>query len=356
MKSHIIMLLGSVFLIVVLAACGGGGSGDSSDGGGGGVVDRENPYVLSTNPVLNSTGENTNRAITATFNEDIDPATITSNSFLVDNATGGIITGSVDYDAASRTAIFSSDVYLATSTTYVATITTDIEDLAGNTLIEDYTWQFTTAAPPEINAIDTTPPVVLSRFPTPNATSVVLNAAISVTFNEPIDPSTINSNALTLNGTNSVSGTVSYVGTTALFKPAANLVAGTVYTVTIADSIKDLAGNRLGTPVVWNFTTGNQTDVQGPQVLSTLPLDGAVDVSIDSLIEVSFNEAIKPFEFGVIDGRPVSVTFNATYTTITMKPTAGLLPGKTYSSQIIVSDQAGNLMDEAFVWQFTTAP
>ena len=354
MKSNIITLLGSVFLVVILAACGGGGSGDSS--GGGGVVETEAPYVISTNPVLNSTGEDTNRAITATFNEDIDPATITSNSFLVDNATGGIITGSVTYDAASRTAIFRSDVYLATSTTYVATITTDIEDLAGNTLIEDYTWQFTTAAPPEINAIDTTPPVVLSRFPTPNATSVVLNAAISVTFNEPIDPSTINSNALTLNGTNSVSGTVSYVGTTALFKPAANLVAGTVYTVTIAATIKDLAGNALEAPVVWNFTTGSQIDVQGPQVLSTFPLNGAVNVPTDSLLVVNFDEAIKPFEFGTIDGRPVNATFNATYTTVTMKPTAGLLPGSPYDGIIFVEDQAGNLMDEKFTLKFTTAP
>ena len=357
MNPRMLLWLCVFFLVTLLTGCGGGGGdGLGSINDAPDVVDTDAPYVVSTNPVLNSTAEAINRVITATFNEDIDPATITSNSFLVDNATGGIITGSVAYDAASRTAIFRSDAYLATSTTYVATITTDTEDLAGNTLIEDYTWQFTTAAPPEINAIDTTPPVVESRFPTPNATSVVLNAAISVTFNEPIDPFTINLNALTLKGTNSVSGTVSYVGTTALFKPAANLVAGTVYTVTIAATIKDLAGNALEAPVVWSFTTGSQIDVQGPQVLSTSPLDGAVNVPTDSLLVVNFDEAIKPFEFGIIDGRPVKVTFNATYTTATIKPTAGLLPGSPYTGSIFVEDQSGNEMDETFTVKFTTAP
>jgi hypothetical protein len=297
-----------------------------------------------------------NRALTVTFSEDIDPSTITSNSFLVDTATGGIVTGSVAYDPASKTATFRSDVNLTTTTTYVATVTSDVEDLAGNTLSKDYTWQFTTKAPPEINAIDTTPPAVMSRFPAPNAVSVAPNAVISVTFNEPIDPSTISTTTLTLNGTSSVAGTVSYVGTTALFKPKSDLKAGTVYTVTVAGAIKDLAGNSLGAPVVWSFTTGNQADVQSPQVLSVSPLDGAVNVPTNSSIVVNFNEAITPFDFGVIDGRPVTATFNSSYTTVTLKPTAGLHPVATYTARIQVSDQAGNQMDEPYTWKFTTAP
>ena len=356
MNPRMILWLCVFFLVTLLTGCGGGGGdGLGSINDAPDDVDTDAPYVVSTNPVLNSTAVEINRAITVTFNEAIDPATITSNSFLIDNANGDIVEGIVAYDSASRTAIFRTG-NLSPATNYVATITNAVEDLAGNTLEVDYTWQFTTAAPPEINAIDTTPPVVLNRFPAPNATSVASNTEVSVTFNEPMDPSTINTKTLTLNGTSSVSGTVSYVGTSALFKPTADLVAGTVYTVTVERTIEDLAGNLLGTPVVWNFTTGNQTDVQGPQVLSVLPPDGAVGVPIDSLLEVRFNEAIQPFEFGLIDGRPVSVTFYDSYFTATMKPTAGLLPGNTYTAQIFVSDQSGNPMDEAFIWQFKTAP
>ncbi len=356
MKSRMTMLLGVFFLVLQLAACGGGGGGSSDDGGNRVPGDTVAPSVLSTNPVHSSTAADINRAITVTFNEAVDPDTITSNSFLVDKATGGIVTGTVAYDAASRTATFRSAVNLATSTTYVATVTNAVEDLAGNTLSKDYTWQFTTAAPPEVNAIDTTPPAVLSRFPAPNAISVAPNAVISVTFNEPIDPFTINKNTVTLQGASSIPGTVSYVGTTALFKPASDLKAGTVYTVTVAGTIKDLAGNSMGAPVVWSFTTGNQADVQSPQVLSVSPPDGAVNVPTDSSLVANFNEPIEPFEFGVIDGRPVAVTFNDSYTTFSLKPTAGLKAGVTYNARIQVSDQAGNRMDEPYVWTFTTAP
>ena len=153
-----------------------------------------------------------------------------------------------------------------------------------------------------------------------------------------------------------MSGSVSYVGTSVLFKPATNLVANTVYTVTIAGTVMDLAENALGAPVVWNFTTGSQIDVQGPQVLWTIPLNGAVNVLTDSTLVVNFDEAIKPFEYGIIDGRPVNVTFNLAYDTVTMKPTASLRPGITYAASIFVEDQSGNKMDEAFAWKFTTAP
>jgi len=356
------MVVWSFLLGAFLSACGGG-SGDggavsSSDDGGGlppVVVDTVAPYVLSTNPVLNSIGVEINRAITVTFNEAIDPATITSNSFLLDHSTGGIVTGTVTYDAASRTAIFLSDVNLATSTAYIATITNDVKDLAGNALSNDYTWGFTTAAPPDIDAIDASPPNVMSRFPAPNAISVAPNTVISVTFNEPIDPFTINTSTLTLHGASPVSGTISYIGTTALFKPEVDLTAGTVYTVTVAGTIKDLAGNFLGAPEVWSFTTGSQADVQSPQVLSFSPLDDAENVPTDSSVVVNFNEPIKPFEYGVIDGRPVAVTFNETYTSISMKPTADLKPNTTYTVSIQIQDQAGNLMEQPYTWQFKTA-
>jgi hypothetical protein len=232
--------------------------------------------------------------------------------------------------------------------------------LAGNPLDNDYAWQFTTAAPTSDThpVLDTTPATVVSRFSAPNANSVAPNATISVTFSEPIDPTTINSQSLTLslNGTTPVSGTVTYVGTTAQFTPSTNLAADAAYTVSVADTVEDLAGNSLGAADVWNFTTGSLVDSQPPEVLSVAPVNGAVNVPTNSTLVVNFNEAIKPFEFGLLDGRPVTLTFNAAYTTITMAPTAGLSPGTTYTARVYVVDQAGNRMAEQFIWQFTTSP
>ena len=356
-------------LVTLLTACGGGGGGSDDGGGGvvddgsdvvvldgsdvvaddgGGIVDTKAPYVISTNPVLNSTAVGTNRAITSTFNEAIDPSTITSNSFLIDNGNGDIVAGDVSYDSASRTATFRNEDFFP-ETTYVATITNDVEDLVGNTLSEDYTWQFTTGA-----LSDTTPPVALSRFPTPNASTVALNTGIAITFDEPIDPSTIDAQTLTLNGPTSVAGDITFIGSSVLFTPEVNLVADSNYTVSVADTIKDLAGNSLPEPIFWNFTTGIQPDLQSPQVISVSPLEGAGNVPIDSSLVVSFDEALKPFEYGVIDGKPVTVTYNENYSTVSMKPTAGLRLGVSYTAGIYVQDQAGNFMDELFVWKFTT--
>lgn len=355
---RLIILVAYSFSVLALFACGGGGGGgddaivvppvkvvDTVE-----VADTVAPYVLSTIPEFNNTSVAINRAITVTFNEPIAPATITLYSILVDDEYGNAIVGAVEYDESSLTATFIPDSYLVFGDTYVATVTTDIEDLSGNTLVEDYIWQFTTSD------ADLIAPDVLSHYPAVNANSVALNTAIAVTFNEPIDPFTINAQALTLNGTAPVDGTVTYVGTTALFKPTANLMAGTVYTASVAGTIKDLAGNDLETTVEWKFTTGNQADVIGPLVLSVSPPKGEDDVPITSLMQVNFDESITPFEFGLIDGIPVTVTFNNDFTTATLKPTAGLRSGVTYSALIYVSDMAGILMDGPFVWEFSMAP
>jgi hypothetical protein len=363
------MKLGVIFILVIhLAACGGSSGGSSSGSSGsssdGGSSDITSPFVSSTNPAHNATGVATNRSVTATFNKDIDPATIKDISFILDDQNGSPITGDVSYDAASKTAIFRNGA-LAPDTTYTATITRDVEDLVGNPLANDYAWQFTTASPSSVTppvtppVLDTTPPTVVSRFPAPNANSVETNVTVSVTFSEPIDPTTINSQSLTLslNGTTPVAGTVTYVGTTALFTPSTNLATGAAYTVSVAETVSDLAGNFLvSAPVVWDFTTGSSVDSQPPIVLSVSPPDNAVNVPTNSSLEVTFNEAIKPFEFVLLEGRPVTVTFNAAYTTVTLTPTASLRPGSTYESRITVSDQAGNRMTEPFIWRFTTSP
>ena len=51
-------------------------------------------------------------------------------------------------------------------------------------------------------------------------------------------------------------GTVTYAGTGAIFAPASDLTASTVYTATITTGAKDLAGNALASDYVWSFTTG----------------------------------------------------------------------------------------------------
>lgn len=103
-------------------------------------------------------------------------------------------------------------------------------------------------------------PTGTSSVPTDNATGVSRNEGIAFTFNEVMDPLTLNASTFTLmQGTTPVSGEVSYSGKTATFTPAAILAAATSYTATITTSAKTLTGTSLANDAVWSFKTGGST-------------------------------------------------------------------------------------------------
>jgi len=288
-----------------------------------------------------------------TFNEPIDPATINANTLtVVPDATGASVSGSVTYDVSSRTATFRHDG-LSPLTAYTATVTAGVKDLAGNEIAASYVWKFTVDGAP-----DSTLPTVLAAFPASNSGAVAMNSAISTIFSEAMDPATINAQTFTLfkDGATQIAGSVTSVGTTAMFRPTGNLLAGASYTAMITTGVKDLAGNALAENFTWSFTTWNDSDLQGPQVVSISPPNGALDVPVDTPIVVSFNEPIMPFDYGLINGRPVALTFDATYATVTMKAPVAMNAGQTYTASIRLRDMARNQMAAPFVWQYSTRP
>lgn len=99
-------------------------------------------------------------------------------------------------------------------------------------------------------------PVVLSTSPENGATGVPLDKVITVTFNERMNPATINQSSFTLVGTSLVSGTFSYEDSTAYFIPTSSLISNTTYTGTVTTSVKDATGNALQTDYIWTFVTG----------------------------------------------------------------------------------------------------
>ncbi|MFN4764033.1 InlB B-repeat-containing protein [Gillisia sp. Q332] len=98
-------------------------------------------------------------------------------------------------------------------------------------------------------------PIVLSTVPEDGDINVPLDQVITVTFNEEVDPETINEQTFTVDGSSSVVGTVTYSGMTASFTPSANLEPNTTYTAIVTTSIKDFLGNALQQNYVWTFTT-----------------------------------------------------------------------------------------------------
>ena len=106
---------------------------------------------------------------------------------------------------------------------------------------------------------DTAPPTITGRIPAPGATGVATNGTITATFSEALNPSTLTTSTFTLQGpgTTSVAASLAYTGATftATLTPTSPLNSSTLYTATVAGSVTDVAGNALGSPVTWSFTT-----------------------------------------------------------------------------------------------------
>jgi Tol biopolymer transport system component len=102
------------------------------------------------------------------------------------------------------------------------------------------------------------PPNVDSTSPADNANGVGVGAAITATFSEPMNGSTIDTDTYTLD--NGVTGTVTYDAnsTTARFTPASKLDYDTTYTATISTGAEDLAGNPMPADHTWSFTTQSE--------------------------------------------------------------------------------------------------
>lgn len=117
--------------------------------------DTTGPTVVEVFPDATIVGISLKPTVSAKFNEPMAGSSITASSFtLIKASDSTIITGQITYDRTSLTAAFIPDADLEPSTKYVATLTTDIKDIAGNSfdgdltteVAENYAWTFVTGA------------------------------------------------------------------------------------------------------------------------------------------------------------------------------------------------------------------
>lgn len=102
------------------------------------------PEVISTNPSDGDINIPINISITATFSEKIIHASLNTSSFILESETNRV-SGSLVYNTNTLTATFTLDNNLAPSISYTATITSDVQDMAGNSM-DTISWSFTTKA------------------------------------------------------------------------------------------------------------------------------------------------------------------------------------------------------------------
>jgi hypothetical protein len=211
----------------------------------------------------------------------------------------------------------------------------------------------------DFEEIDGVCPLVISAVPTTGSTNVPLDQVITATFNEEMNPETINQSSFTVIGSSQVAGVITYSGLIATFTPSALLTPNTTYSARITRTVKDLTGNALQTDYLWTFSTGLTIR---PMVTFTDPADRTNNVPLNKLISVNFNMPMKASTINATTytlkqgTTAVSGTVLYSGNTAIFTPTSPLAANTEYTAT--VSKAATNLDNNAltsdYTWKFTT--
>jgi hypothetical protein len=152
-------------------------------------------------------------------------------------------------------------------------------------------------------------PVVVSTIPVDEAIDVPLNQIISATFNDKMEPATINQQSFIIqqDGT-SIAGTVTYSGLTATFTPSGPLLPDVLYSGTIKTLAKDLIGQSLMEDYHWSFTTiAEVTLSSNPAAGGTVSGEGTFDKGSSVIVTATPNEGYS-FVNWTLNDTPVSTS------------------------------------------------
>lgn len=331
-------------------------------------VDTTAPTVLATLPATGATGIATTASITATFDEPMASATLTTTTFALSVQGGATVSAAVTYDAATRTATLSPSAALAPDTTYTATIkggAGGVEDVAGNALASDYVWSFTTA--PDGAGPCTTPCSLWDATATPTLLADPDTSAVElgVKFRSDVDgditgirfyKSTTNTGTHVgslWSSTGTLLAQATFTNESASgwqqvdFSAPVAIQANTLYVASYhtdvgrysvdggyfavaynngplsAPADGEDGGNGLylygpgGFPTnTWDsanywvdvvFTTNTGPDTTAPAVTGTSPPDGAVDVGLSTILTATFSE---PMAAATVSGTTVKLELN----------------------------------------------
>ncbi|HCE55248.1 MAG TPA: hypothetical protein DER05_09725 [Lutibacter sp.] len=182
-------------------------------------------------------------------------------------------------------------------------------------------------------------------FPADLADTVAVNPLIVVNFKSTADPSEVAASVLTLKkGTEPISGTVTFSGTTAVFRPETYLAPNSQFTATIKTNLKNGSSNDNEKEHSWTFRTGNHHHQKAFSVVSVTPLNSTTGVVFDIHPTITFSEKmeskrIESVMFSLNNGTTV-VEGSLTYLdkTATFIPTNSLEANTVYTGMISINN------------------
>ncbi len=166
------------------------------------------------------------------------------------------------------------------ATRYKARVAAGLLDTTGGMLEEDYTWEFTTIRP-----------AVLEAYPWEKFQYVGPSDVISVTFNQPMDHTSVQTSFSLVAAGQPVEGTFRWSGgktpiapETMVFVPDEPLPRDTDFTARVTRGARAQVGD-MGTAkdMLWKFST-----VKNPAIVSTSPRDGEEGVEPSGNVRITF--------------------------------------------------------------------
>lgn len=254
------------------------------------TFDATPPQIVGADVAANATGVARTRSFTVTCNEAIAPGSLGDGSFYLRDLFG------IRY--ASLRSVSGSTVTLAPLADLPGdrqcflVLTTAVTDRAGNALVAGTTIPFRTA-------VDATPPSVVSVWPPLDQTGVSPLVQPTVTFDESMDPATVE--AVSLLFQDSYGTVVSFTieaspdQRTLRVRPRNRLANNRRYTLAFllgAAAATDVSGNPLAATQAVAFTTG--TDATPPAVSHSVPAAAETRVPGSLVATVTFAEPLDP--------------------------------------------------------------
>ena len=231
------------------------------------------PSIISTYPLDKSTNVSVHTMVYINFSENMN-ATVTAGAFSLFPVTKG----NISWANGTSTLVFTPADKFQGPVDYTYSISTAAMDLSKNKLAKFQSFKFRTELP------DDTPPKWTQFSPANNSKDVNLTWNISIEFSEKVIWVPYKS----INISPYLAGTFTdWLSTGVVFNPDSEMPAQTTFTVTATTDIRDLAGNHMVSPLIFSFTT---KDITPPFVVSTDPVNGATNVSVDTMINVEFSE------------------------------------------------------------------
>ncbi|HNY13201.1 MAG TPA: Ig-like domain-containing protein, partial [Candidatus Wallbacteria bacterium] len=325
-------------------------------------LDEVPPEVISTSPLDGAYEVSEQARISASFSEDVEPTTFNKYTVILSDGNQDV-PGKITYDKRTQKVAFIPLEKLKSGQKYNMLISTGVKDLAGNAMNAPKEWTFTTKKPVVMEK-----PRIVKTYPVDNEKSVKIDSKIFVYFNKVMNEATCNVFNIKLTcGVRSLPISTSFVrnGSFITIIPLENLEYSTIYKVQLSSRITDLEQQLLGSDFQFSFTTMEKPDTTPPEIVTTMPQDGALNVALNSIISVRLSEPLIKSSISqdcliVKNDKGVNINGSIQYEDaeklLTFIPEARF----EYLTKYIVSvkdtlkDRTGNRLKNSMTWSFTT--